>query len=553
MNNETVIKKNIQINETHIRDFPLTISNGTKRMKEKFYRNAANERNKYIEKEKKKFHAYQKRIYYELNSRVEKLLPIDQSDHYQEEKERLRVMESLLQFFSSSFNSSYKLGFSSLIYSIREDHDVSLAEINSVLKQFLSICQSASVVLTIHDFSYSMFVEKYMTVFLQNQSEEQLNDLIKQTFEEIYWECPEFTRHIRLNLLFILRKYQKEFDLYIERKKKQMMIEQHIDQDKILSEYMQKRKSLLKEIAKDPFYHLNNFLDKKKNILDYLNGAPTRIKNFNQFTFDGNYDQLSSLEQKKYQDEIVNFSDTLQVLKEYYRYEFVILDMIEKFRKKDESKGAYEQKLKEIQKVEKKRSKLYQEYRKAAGGGFFKKVHKEKSESLKLQMNTQINHLHQLYQELDDLEIMVKIQEQLTDSSSLEDLLLTSFCSYPYMNRIFNEHFSEDDTFSFSRELERYFQFLYNPDNVFLRRVHAFAEYDISSVVAEKYRLLGLNISKTDVFKDLIDTTIEVVSFITCILFIEAGSLSLDDMYFISRFKAIEPIPMDDEGSIDVI
>ena len=45
------ILEQIEIDKTHINDFPLETEEGTKRAKEKFYEKAVTERNQYVEKQ----------------------------------------------------------------------------------------------------------------------------------------------------------------------------------------------------------------------------------------------------------------------------------------------------------------------------------------------------------------------------------------------------------------------------------------------------------------------------------------------------------------------
>ena len=69
------IKKEIEINENHINSFPLETETGTKKMKEKFHKQAVQERNAYIEKELTKFKEYQKEAYKELDYYVKEKYP----------------------------------------------------------------------------------------------------------------------------------------------------------------------------------------------------------------------------------------------------------------------------------------------------------------------------------------------------------------------------------------------------------------------------------------------------------------------------------------------
>ena len=62
------IRKEIETNVNHIDNFPLETNDGTKRMKEKFHKNAVKERNLYIEKEIPKFKEYQRQVFEQLDS-----------------------------------------------------------------------------------------------------------------------------------------------------------------------------------------------------------------------------------------------------------------------------------------------------------------------------------------------------------------------------------------------------------------------------------------------------------------------------------------------------
>lgn len=58
----------------------------------------------------------------------------------------------------------------------------------------------------------------------------------------------------------------------------------------------------------------------------------------------------------------LNLHILLSVLKLYYRYEFIIKDIQDKYSKKDANKSVFSNKLKEVNTEEGKRKKIYNDY-----------------------------------------------------------------------------------------------------------------------------------------------------------------------------------------------
>ena len=251
--------------------------------------------------------------------------------------------------------------------------------------------------------------------------------------------------------------------------------------------------------------------------------------------------------------EILDLSKTLSMLKLYYRYEFIIKDIQEKFSKRVENKNVYENKLKEIKKEESKRKKIFSNYLKGNGIGFLAKKDDKKISSSKLEMNEQIIKLYNLYAELHDLEIVYNINKNLSDVSSLYDLFMLAYSSYFYLEKIFIDKFSEDDNFIFSDELNKYFEFIYNPDNEFLTKINGFVAYDIADIISDKYKLFEINVDKDSIMKDSIDSTIDTVNFIKLIKDISDSNLSLYEINFIVKYKEFDEIDVDLVETVELL
>ena len=545
----TVIDKEISINSEHINTFKLELESGTKKMKEKFHKSAVKERNEYVEEQIKKFDKYQVEVYRLLKLRVNSLLPSDKSNHYDSLKKNIEKEKQIIVFNNSDYSIDFKLGIFKLISSIDINDDVSLNTINNTFLNIIKIFEDASIKLTISDFTYSMFTEKYMHVFLDNiEKNNRFEEVMKKCFDSIYWECPDIIKHLKLNFWSLLEKYEEKFKIYTDAVSYQLLQKTGYDKNSLIDKYLGNVNKYNLEVSRDEFYNLDSFLSKKKNVLDYLDGSATRVKNLDQFVIDGEFKDIE--DSSKFYDNMVELAHTLSVLKLYYRYEFIIKDIQDKYSKKDANKSVFSNKLKEVKTEEGKRKKIYNDYLKACGKNLFHKVNEEKIKSNKLAINEEILKLDTLYNELHDLEIVELINKKVNSTDSLYDLFSLSYESYYYLEKMFNEHFKDSDDYSFEEELNKYFDFIYSPYNDFLKKINGFSMVDVSSVITDKYRLLGINVTNDNISVDNLDSFMDSVNYVKFIDDILKGDLSFDDINVIVKFREFEPIEVPDEVEV---
>lgn len=545
----TVIDKEISINSEHINTFKLELESGTKKMKEKFHKSAVKERNEYVEEQIKKFDKYQVEVYRLLKLRVNSLLPSDKSNHYDSLKKNIEKEKQIIVFNNSDYSIDFKLGIFKLISSIDINDDVSLNTINNTFLNIIKIFEDASIKLTISDFTYSMFTEKYMHVFLDNiEKNNRFEEVMKKCFDSIYWECPDIIKHLKLNFWSLLEKYEEKLKIYTDAVSYQLLQKTGYDKNSLIDKYLGNVNKYNLEVSRDEFYNLDSFLSKKKNVLDYLDGSATRVKNLDQFVIDGEFKDIE--DSSKFYDNMVELAHTLGVLKLYYRYEFIIKDIQDKYSKKDANKSVFSNKLKEVNTEEGKRKKIYNDYLKACGKNLFHKVNEEKIKSNKLAINEEILKLDTLYNELHDLEIVELINKKVNSTDSLYDLFSLSYESYYYLEKMFNEHFKDSDDYSFEEELNKYFDFIYSPYNDFLKKINGFSMVDVSSVITDKYRLLGINVTNDNISVDNLDSFMDSVNYVKFIDDILKGDLSFDDINVIVKFREFEPIEVPDEVEV---
>lgn len=542
--NDISILKEIEVDKNHIDNFPLESEKGTKKLREKFHRNAVNERNKYVDKQLKSFGYYSRRVYLELDSRLEKIMPINNDAMFEEMDKTINKYENLVIEINDKLAVSVKLGLDILLSRITDT--ISLEMLNNSLSEFIEKFKLANIVLTSDDFSYSMFTKTYMDMYLENIGKEDFKDTASVCFEKVYFECPRIIMHLKMCLHNIIFKYSEQLNKYMEDSISKTLTLEEIERKQVIPLYLRSKTELMWAMAKDPFRNLELFLSKKENISDYVVNSFTREKKFSVFALGGSYNSLSEEARKKYDVVIRDFYGVLNELKEFYRYEVILKDLIKRFKEKENSKITYEQKNKEVIECDKVRQKLLKDYfgdNKPKFLDFFhKKAKKDSKKVSMLHINEELVKLNKLYEELNDVEFNMTMADSLDDASSIYDIFEASLLSFSYIEKMFIETFGDEEDFDLEKEFKRYIKFLFSSFNDFLRKVNGLADYNITEIIADKYKILGLNVSVDDISKEKIDMTRETLNFIIKSLCIEESSLDSSKMNYICKIKAITPL-----------
>ena len=517
LSNVSIVKK-MEIDRNHIDNFVLETEEGTKRTKEKFYREASEQRNSYIKKELGFYEDCLAATKEEIKRRFAQGMPQDKTEEYASLQANVDHLLDLVVLNSNASNT-FKLKFDYIVSSITDK--TSLEELNSILDQFINRMRECGVSLSMADFDYTMFTKQYMTSFLKHTEFTQL----KETFEKIYFACPDIILQLKMNLKYILEVHAKELGLYAEELKTKEFQENAVDSESVITKYVNARQDVGTRIAMDEYYNTKLFLDGKKKLSDYMPEAPARNKNFDMFVIGGGSHSALDLDEKEHYDSaVMGLYLTVNELKKYYHYEPMITDLIARNKQKDSAKTSYLNKKKEIEKEEKNRQNITKEYLKATGVGLFARKNETKMQNAQLKMNEQVRKLHDLYEQLNEEEINYFLAE-VSESASIYDLFLTALRSFAFLEKFFttDEFFMEN---GLEQNIVEFLRFLYNPNNNFLRKINAFAEYNVTEVVAEKYKLLKLNVSSDIINSDNIDSTLESIRFINLIQNINRSTIN---------------------------
>lgn len=512
-----------------IESFVLETDKGTKRMKNRFYQQAVTDRNNFIEMRKEYYTAWLDNINSEISKRFERLMPTDCTDTYTKLGENLSNYLSLL-VFNSKCSNSFKLKIDYLLSSINDS--ASLEIVNEKILDFINAFKKIGINLSIKDFNYTMFTEEYMTSFFKNH----VYDSMREIFEEIYFKCPDIKLQLKLNLKYIIGKYNKQLGAYVSEKNSEMLNNLAVGKDEVYYKYVHLSKELEDSRSSDEYYNVKLFLDGTKKISDYLTNSATRIKNYNTFTINGDYEKLTDEEKKQFNSSVKGLYYTLGELKSYYKYEPIIKELIDLYKSKASAKNEFQSKKKEIAKEEKTRLSIFKKYSKSSGNGFLAKKDDAKRKQFILLMNQQIQKLNKLYNDYDLCDIKYKVS-LLPESASIYDLLMTSISSYPFIEKWFlSEEFTN---LSLEDNINDYIRFIFSSDNDFLFKTMVFSEFDITKIISDKYHLLGLNISSEEILSDHIDATLETLRYIYLIQSINKSKISIESIANMCKMSEI--------------
>jgi len=515
----------MNIDRSHIDDFIMETDEGTKVYKEKFKKEAILKRNKYVNDQLTLFGEYKNIVLEELKIRFDRLMPKDKTESYDEEKaQEDKLLESLI--YNTNSSVSFRLGLAYIVASITEE--TTLEKLNEYIGNFIDKFKSYGITLGIDDFKYTMFTEKYMNFFLTDSSPESM----KSVFESLYFTCPNLKLQLKLNLINIISKYEKELSLYLDG----LISNINSTDGDIVEKYVSFRYALGNKIATDEFYNTTMFLQETRKIGDYLEDSATRKKNYDSFALNADYDDLDQVAKNSFNSAMMGLYLTLNELKKYYKYEFIFKDLLKRYKDKDAAKTNFALKKKELEKADKDRLAILKEYERANGIGFLARKDDVKIKNLELKMNEHIKTIDKLYLEYYDLEITNNLN-QLSESSTIFDIFLISLTSFEFLvNQFSGEEFSQNTLYE---NVIEYLRFIYNPNNSVLRKTNALVDFNITNIISEKYKLLDLVLTEESINKDNIDSTLDSVRYVNLIQNIERSAISLNDIKNLCEMKKI--------------
>ena len=237
----------------------------------------------------------------------------------------------------SPYTSPYeKSGLDIILYKLGHYYTIDLTLVNENIQKALNIFKKADIILTSKDFTYSFYANKYLEKILSiSPNDDTYKEELKQSFEDIYWKCPDIINHITLNFKHLYYLNEKKFIAYYE-KEKAMLSTENIPQT-----------------CKNLIIQRDNIINESKYLL--INKIKSGEINSNDYTKTKINKIIEELiPSQKYQEEdVISLYHTLEEYKIISSLDYLINDLKSLLERKNEYKDIYLKQKKEIIKKEK--------------------------------------------------------------------------------------------------------------------------------------------------------------------------------------------------------
>ncbi len=461
-------------------------------------------------------------------------------------KNRVSSLEHV-KFLLNPANTYYeKMGFDELMYQISNYETFNFNSLNEIINAFLDKFMEAGISLTGEDFSYTCYVEEYMTAFLEVRNQKlEGHERLASVFEKIYWVNPDIIAHIELNFRKLIRENAKRFNAYIEalqeKAKQEAGVQNYLDCLNKLKDATIDEQNALQENVDDIIdacesgeMDINSFMqDSKARTSAYEFLVPETVDKNDV----GAMQKVCTVLQRLYEN-VIEY-------KEYMRFE----SLLQKFKTTyKDTKKPTELKKGEISslhavlnKITENEQALEKLNRKIKGNrnSIFDFKHERDLKELKSQSVIKAQELSELYKQYDEEYFKDKVMDIISPTMTVADVLHLYY-SFDYfkknaLQKIFNLN-NYEDVKSYSKEFA---EFANNPMNVIMEGVPIFSETNIPKIIANKYRLNGIKIDEMDLSIDNIENLSSRILLILRIHKVETSKTSVEKIWFRIEVKKL--------------
>lgn len=423
-----------------------------------------------------------------------------------------------LNYFNDYQDAYEILGLDKLFYNLHKYYNNDLIFYNDNISKILDIFEQVGIKLTKDDFYFGESANIYMGVFLDERKNGNNTNILKKTFDDLFWKSHNMMRFILLNFKHLYFQNEKKFNEYLKNARREILSEYSNNYDNLLNKYRElvilRNKSYL--TSKGVFYE--KFVNKDLTVKDYeMDKMESLIGGFLESGFNPN--------DKK--DFFMKFYASINEEQFIYENRF-ILDFVNKmYTEKDNYKNLVNDSKKEIGALEKT---ILKKWKKKNRKCIFKK--KVDSGLLDNEIETILLDLDTKYDLLDENRYKEKIGSMVNPSIRDYYMLAKSYLFLRMCTKDM-EDINHDDIINKIEEN------LYSPYNVVIENINYSNLDDLNLIIYDKYRLLGFNINSDDLLSENLDNLIKTISNIIIYYNLHDLDYNLEEMEFILQSDEI--------------
>jgi len=475
---------------------------------------------------KNEIRLYKNSIVTEIKRRYDKYLAVPMNDSINNLENNINDIKSNL-YLLNDINTSYeKSGLDKILYDLGKFYNTDLEKVNEDILLTIDKFKLVGVILKKEDFDYGNYVSKYMSVFF-DQIDNLKSSVLKETFDEIYWKCPDIIHYIKVNFRHLYFKNIKVFDKYYENRLNDLNIN-----DKLwyCNEYKSKLRELNDLKNKDIRIIEDSFLSDKLDVKDYLGDKIDKLSN-SMFSITLDTEELV----RESRENLIKLSYTLNEYKQYLRFKYIFDSVKATYQEKANNKNIVKNTLKNINKYENKISKCNSKIN-------FKKIFSKNESSFDKifnDMGISLGELKKLYKEYDINYFKEKVGTYLNDNSSVLDCLHLASSYKINLIKIIQTN-NEDITMEeVLKEINDLKEFVNSPSLNLVNNLTILDEKDLSMIIVDKYKLMDINISNEMLEDGNLDNFISNVDKILIAYYVNNCGITIDDISFMVDAKKI--------------
>ena len=468
----------------------------------------------------------------------------------EENKEIPQLEQEILKYDMAEKNtdtrSSFeKMGLDRVVYNVNGYYKSNLERLNKELIFSVKQFEKVGIKLTAEDFCISEYAKKYMEVLLSEAYEGDINsEAVKNTFEKVYWQCSEVVSHLYVNIRYIYDRYENQIDKFYNEKAQEILKSLSLT----LEGVEEKKAELIKQ--KNQIEETDN-----KNILDKFYTGSLNINDYKEDNYKRIYleltnkdvTKLSESEKREIDENVDKLNTNLTEYAKYLEYKFLVEEVLqtrqellknaEANKDKKVKKTQYELIKEEIKKLQTEIFKLNAKIEKP-NKGFFDRKKEEKKDSIAiLQRNNLVLDLKKTYMQLDEEMIKQKILQNLDETSSLYDVIKFASSYYGYMAKVMIKNNEDITDKEIGEKAEKIRKFVNFSNFTVINHVNISDTKELSIIIKDKYKLLGMQISKENFEEDSIEDLIRKVKIINNYNNIQKSKFSIKDLEYIMNVK----------------
>lgn len=449
-------------------------------------------------------------------------------------------------FLLDNSNTTYqKMGLDKFLYNLKHFYKSYLNLVNTDILDCVNAFKNCNINLTAKDFQYNEFTYRYMTTFFEEAKNDTVNsDKIKDTFEEVYWKCPDIIKNIWLNIEYLYIKNKREIDKFYKTKTEELTKVFNKKSSEITQNFLELKEQFFNEYNKDEFLILNKFLN---NELDINRYSYNEIKSEYSKIVKNDIENLKTEELDVINDNIYKLSNTLYEYKNYLKYSNIISDMKKRFSANEKVVYNIDKDLKEISSIEAELMKANNKIKKCLKPQqklmiFGSKNTNEKVEEFYKLVSEKINKLEELYNKLHESILNEQINKLVSSNSTIYELLCFASSHYSYFCKCLSKQNKEDNVEESNKEKEfdELKEFLSNPQfNVLIKNLRILEDKKIEQIIRDRYFLFHIEIPEEDLKQENLEDFMQSMNKIVMYNNIKNSTISYNDIKFMCELKRV--------------